>query len=463
MKKFKKILLVVVLSLFMLPSFVNASSGTISVSSTSTGIVGNNITVKVTLSSASTIGSWEFDISYDKSYLQLTSSTAESGGTHAANTVSGGTKSKSYNFTFKVLKSGSTTVKVSASDVYDYNDMSRMSMTNGSKTITLKTQAEIESSYSKDNSLKSLSVEGYEITPEFNKDTLEYKVTVPSDVNSVNIIATKSDSKATVTGDKEHEVVEGSNRFEIVVTAENGSEKKYVLTVEVEDLNPISIKIDDKNYTIIKRKENLTKPNLYEEATITINEIEVPAFKSDITKFTLVGIKDEEGKIYLALYNEDDNSYTIYNEFTSSTLSLYLTDFPKKIDGYIKDIIKINEIDTEVYRYSKNSRFVICYGINLETGKYNYYSYDTKENTFQIYNDEEIKELKNTQKLYLYVIIAFAIALLFAFIIIISLAKRNKKIKNKNKIEVLNEKILETDDDVKKATKKNYKKKKDSK
>ena len=35
------------------------------------------------------------------------------------------------------------------------------------------TQEELEASYSKDNDLKSLSVEGFEISPEFDKDVTE--------------------------------------------------------------------------------------------------------------------------------------------------------------------------------------------------------------------------------------------------------------------------------------------------
>ena len=83
----------------------------------------------------------------------------------------------------------------------------------GSKTVTVvKPRPK-----STNNDLKSLSVEGYEITPAFDKNTLEYSVTVPSTVNTVKINATKADNYSSLTGTGEFEVVEGANVFNIVV------------------------------------------------------------------------------------------------------------------------------------------------------------------------------------------------------------------------------------------------------
>ena len=102
MRNLKKILLVVFCLVFM-PSVVSAASGKISVTGTSSAVVGNRVTVTVTLSSSTGIGSWEMALNYDKSYLQLVSSTAEFGGTSMSDSAktSSGVKSKSYTFVFK--------------------------------------------------------------------------------------------------------------------------------------------------------------------------------------------------------------------------------------------------------------------------------------------------------------------------------------------------------------------------
>ena len=54
-----KLFLITILSILILPSIVNAASGTIKVTSTSTVVLGNKVTVTVTLSSGTSIGSWE--------------------------------------------------------------------------------------------------------------------------------------------------------------------------------------------------------------------------------------------------------------------------------------------------------------------------------------------------------------------------------------------------------------------
>lgn len=470
MKKNIKLITFIITLLLLLPIETKAASCNIKVSGGSTAVVGSTVTVNVTLSSSSPIGSWEFLVNYNTSYLKLISSNTESGGTSSAGYASNGnTKSKTYTLKFQALKSGTTSVKVGSYLVYAY-DESQMSVSSSSGTIKIMTQAELEASYSKDNNLKSLEIEGYSLSPEFNKDTLEYTVNVPSTVTSVNIKATKNDNTAEVSGDGEHEVVEGNNRFEIKVRAQNGSEKTYVINVEVEDLNPIKVKIGNEEYTIVKRKDSLTQPSLYEEATVVINEMEIPCFKNETNQFVLVGVKDADGKISLAIYNEKENTYQLYNEFTSSNLVLYLTSFPNPLDGYLKGTMKINNMEVEVYRYNENSRFVICYAMNVQTGKYDYYSYDTEENTFQIFNEEEIHELKKEMKTYLYVIIAFGSGLVIAVLLIICMlsSKRKKSKKRPNKenekketiqTEEAKEKVITNDDDFQDLLKEMKKKK----
>ena len=198
MHKFRILLLCLLVYLFS-PLVVNAASAKISVSGPSQAVVGNTITVNVTLSSSTGIGSWEMDLEYNKTYLRLTSSTGEAGGTGMVGYSSSdsGVKSKKYTFKFKVLKTGSTTVSVPNYDIYAH-DMSSMNVSSSSKTIKLITQEQLEASYSKNNDLKSLSVESYEITPTFTKDTLDYSVTVPEGTKEINILASASDSRSKV-------------------------------------------------------------------------------------------------------------------------------------------------------------------------------------------------------------------------------------------------------------------------
>lgn len=467
MKKLK-LLLMGLFCLCLIPIKANAASGTISVSGASTAIVGNKVTVTVTISSSTLIGSWQMDLNYDKNYLQLTGSTAEGNGTRMVDSSAGGTKKKTYTFTFKTLKSGSTRVSISSYLAYAYEDISEMSLTSSSKTIKIMTQAELEATYSKDNYLKALAVEGYELDKEFNKDILEYTINVPTGTTSIKVVATKNDSKSSIDGDGEIEVTEGLNTVPVVVTAQNGSERTYNIIVNVEDQNPINVTIDNKNYTIVKNSTLLTKPNTFDDTTITIDNIEVPAFINKSADITLIGLKDSEGTI--SLYQYKANKYSKYNEMSLNNLLLVPIAFEKELN-FTKTTITINDEKIDAYKYNDKSSLVIINAQSLENGQTSLYLYDTENKTVVKFDESFIEETEDILKNYTYVIIAFAGALVIMLIIIISLLrslkKKQRKIKNfiqkqEAKMEATR-RLNEVVDEVKKITEDEEKDKKEDK
>ncbi len=434
MKKLKFLLLSFII-LIIMPLSVSAASGTVRVTGSSQVVVGNRITLRVTLSSSTAIGSWQMNLNYDKNYLQLTSTTAENS-TAMAGSAPNGTNKVEYTFTFKALKRGSTTVSINSCLVYQDSDVGEfieMDISTSSKTVRIITQEELEASYSKDNDLKSLSVEGFEISPEFDKDVTEYSVVVPENTTEITINAEENDSAASVTGAGTQTVTQGTNTFQIVVRAENGSEKTYTLTVEVKDENPINVVVDDKNLTVVKIKDYLPQVNAYQETTVNINDFEIPAYTSKLTGFTLVGLKDEEGNIALYIYNAEDNTYKIYNELKLSNLTIYPMSTDKVLEGYKSGTITINDILVKSFYVSDDSRFAIIYGINVETGEEGFYKYDKNDQTAIKYDDEMINTLNEKINLYTYIIFGFIGLFVLMFIILICALRGKKKHKNKNK------------------------------
>ena len=83
------------------------------------------------------------------------------------------------------------------------------------------------------NNLSSLSVkigeEEVTLTPEFDKDIIEYTATLPEGTQNIEIVAKAENEEATISGIGIKDIQVGENSFEIVVTAENGSEKTYKL------------------------------------------------------------------------------------------------------------------------------------------------------------------------------------------------------------------------------------------
>lgn len=433
MKRIKKIFMAMLIGL-LFPCIVNAASGSINIASSSTVVVGNKVTVTVTISSGTKMGSWQMSLNYDKSYLQLTNSTARDGGTFMIDYAEDpGVLKKTYTFTFKTLKSGTTKLSVDGYRAYVSSDLSALSLSANTKQIRIITQAELEASYSKNNNLSALEVEGFTLTPEFKTDVLEYSVVVPENTKEVNIKANVQDKRASVNGIGTQAVNPGTNKFFVVVRAQSGAEKTYVINVEVKDENPINVAVNGKNYTVVKIKENLPAASLYAETTININGFEIPAYKNDNTNLVLVGLKDEEGNISLYIYNKDKNEYQEYNEIGVNKITIYPLTSNEEIKGYKKDTITINGVKVDGYYYTKDSDYVIIYGINVETGDKGFYMYDKKMQSLIKYNDEYIIDLSKKIELYSYIIIGFSGVFILMIIIMIALAKKRSGKQKKQK------------------------------
>ena len=84
---------------------------------------------------------------------------------------------------------------------------------------------------SPDNRLSTLKVGSYALTPAFNNDTANYSVVVPYSASSVTITATPKNSKAKVSGAGAVPLKVGSNTVKVTVTAENGSQRTFTLTI----------------------------------------------------------------------------------------------------------------------------------------------------------------------------------------------------------------------------------------
>jgi len=439
-----KNILKIIISILMIFScriqkIIALSSSSISVNSSSnTVVVGNTIVVSIQLSSQNEIGSWKFCIGYDTSKLRLESSTLDSSQCMNAGVLSySGQKSASYTMKFRAIGSGNASVYVNDATVYA-GDFSEMTVSRGSKTFNIKTQAEIQASYSKNNYLSSLSVEGKELSPEFNKDTLEYSVELEPETTKININATVEDGKSSINGAGEREVTEGENNLEIIVTAENGSSRTYKIKATVKEHNPIKVNMGKEEYTVVRKRSQQTAPDNYIETTVKIGDEEVPAYKSEITKYTLVGLKDKDGNQNLYIYK--DGKYTLYQEFVFNKVILYpisleTKDIPK---GYKEVKMKYNDKEIKAYKIKASSKYALIYGMNIETGEENLYMYDSKEDTLQIYNDEYIKTLEQENDLYLKILLMVgSLLILLIGVVIYLLIKLRKQNKVKSmKVEV---------------------------
>ena len=81
------------------------------------------------------------------------------------------------------------------------------------------------------NFLDSLSVEGFTLSPTFNRYTMEYAVEVTKETTQIIVAATPNSQEVTMTGTGTVQLVSGENLIPITVTATSGAVRTYTLSV----------------------------------------------------------------------------------------------------------------------------------------------------------------------------------------------------------------------------------------
>ena len=436
MKKIKAILLALTL-FFGSTLMVNAASLNVNEYLSSDKIsIGDTVTVTVKLSSSSSIGAINYTVTYDSEKLTHTSGNLNDV-IFATDNI---TKSSTLTFKFKAKANGNATINFKINEAYDF-DETPFSSSNTSKTVTIITPEEKKTTYSSDNNLSKLGVEGYSITPSFNKNTTTYSLEVENEVTKINVTGSKNDSKASTKGLGEHTLEEGINKIEVKVTAQNGHSKTYVINVTRKELAPIVVKVDDVEFTVVRKEELLVEPNTtFTKSTLTLGEETVPSLVNETSGITLLGLKDAEGNI--TLYEYKDGKYSKYNEIKEANLIIIPTN--KKIDNifyYEETTLEIN--GTKYLAYTRDNTFYILKGTNIETGEENIYQYNVKDGSIQIFNNKDLMELMSanmtTEKRIMkrnIVIVALSLLLLFTYVgILITLINKKKKKKKKDKKE----------------------------
>lgn len=330
------------------------------------------------------------------------------------------------------INSGSTTIKVTPTTVSDDsgNDLNLESKTL-TLTVTEATKPKQTETVKKssDATLKTLEIKDLKLDKEFKSSELEYKVEAPAGTEKINIKAEANDKKASVSGAGEVSVKEGANKIEIIVAAEDGTTKTYVVVVTVKEYDPIKVKVDGVEYTVIRKKDELKEVELFEEKEVKIKDNTVAGYYNDKLKIYLVGLKDKEGNIGLYIYEPEDDSYKEYKWITIGGITLYLEKPKKELENFKKYTETIKNVEVDIYKLDEKDQTGLIYGTNVATANKGYYTYDKEEETLARYYDKEISVYKKINKDYKkYIIIVIGVSLLIVIVgIIISLTKGKKR------------------------------------
>lgn len=403
----KKISIILIGIITLLMGTFNIKAGGSISTNTGSIYLGSSITVSVTVSNAA---AWEVHIG-----VSGAASASNCGEVNFADSSANAKNtSKTYTITCTPTKTGSVNFTLTGNTTDENGTTTDIS---GSRTVTVTNKPVVQQPVQKPsanntvtpkssvNYLNSLEIEGQILTPNFNKETVDYFIELESGTTSINIKATQEHNKATIIGTGLKNVTEGINNFEIVVTAENGSKRTYKIKANVKEKDPIIVDINEKKYTVIRKREQLISASaFYSESSIEINGEEIPAYYGEVTGYTLVGLKDSEGNINLFIYDEENNKYRLYQEFNFSRIVFYPIEPELELipDGFSKYSVTINGIEVPCYKKNKNDNFVLLYGVNIENNNEDFYVYDAFENTLQRYDDaifdgykEEIIVLKS--------------------------------------------------------------------
>ena len=374
----KKILCI--LSILFLTVKVNAA---VSISNTNSVVVGNTVTFRVTVSSQVPLGSGKYNVTYNDKLLKYT------GGSKLVDTFvaqNENTKSLTYTFSFVTRDIGNANFKFNLNELYYLSEAPGPVESKTASVNILKPKY-----YSSNNYLKNLSVEGYDIG--FNKDKMSYDVTLKETKTSIVINAEKQEATQTISGIGEVSLEEGMNKKEIEVKAENQSVRIYTLNIFVPEKAPLKIKVNDKEYSVIRKKiEDISG---FTKDKIKLKDEEIEVLKNN--KYTILYVKDEKGNISKVL--KDKENYKMILDFNNT---LYA------IEG--KKEIKNN------YEYFK--------AVNLTTSKENNYRFELTEKTLQI--EENKKEIKKINIDKVVIIVLSSILIITYLIFIVAYLKRRK-------------------------------------
>ena len=99
-------------------------------------------------------------------------------------------------------------------------------------SVTKTYKLNISRTKSSDNTLSSITVSEGNLSPEFNQNTTAYTVNVGGSIDSIDIEATLSDSRAKIlSGTGNHDLNVGNNTITITVESESGARQNYVINV----------------------------------------------------------------------------------------------------------------------------------------------------------------------------------------------------------------------------------------
>lgn len=417
MRGHKKIRWICMLCIMIIVMFLGANNSYAATNVTITAgqsqvAVGDTVSVKITVPDNAEV--WTYLVSYSQEYLTLSSGTLDPLGFAGEN-------SRTNTLIFTATKVGTAKVSVAGEGSIVINGEARN--ISGSVSINVvavskpvPTQTPTKPSGSSGNSgssggsgnsgttkptptpdtrssncsLASLTLSDGTLSPAFDSSITEYSVNLNAKTTSINVSATPSDTKATITGTGDIAVQPGENKISIEVTAENGSKKTYTITANVDEAPLVYTKLEDKSLGVVRSLRDVTIPEGYTETTTTLEGQEVKAWTNETTGITLVYLVDEEENAAFYVCSPDKGVICKYASFQYNGQNYIFAGIDESIreqEGLTYGKVEAfgNVMDGFTFNDESLSSFVVLYLMN-GNNEYGYYTYDTVNQTLQLFS-----------------------------------------------------------------------------
>ena len=336
--------------------------------------------------------------------------------------------------TYDVKNINSSTIDITATLESSYaklsGDVGKKNLNFGLNTfkITVTSEAGVNRIYTlniyrndnrdKTNTLSSLEIENYKILPDFNKNTVNYTLTVKKDVTSVKINATLDSDKSSFNkgyGPRTVNLNYGVNTILIKVTSESDSTKTYTVKVTREDDRSSnnylkSLNVSSGDFEFNKKTQNYSFTVQNEVTSIKVLAVAEDE-KSTISGAKTYNLKEGLNKINIVVTaeNKQTRTYTLQvtrivkninkevnNKLKSLEISNYQINFDPETTIYNLTIENESSLDIIPNVQDSTSSVVVNGNENLKDGsviKLIVTAVDgsTKEYIINISKNEEIK------------------------------------------------------------------------
>lgn len=258
---------------------------------------------------------------------------------------------------------------------------------------------------SSDNTLASLTVSSGELKPAFNKNTTDYTVDLKDDTTKIKISAQASDAKASVAGTGEVTLKYGTNQFAVTVTAEDGTEKVYHLTITLDATPKVFLDYQGQTIGVVRDLEK-----------VKLAGFEAKNYEHDGVNFTIF----QNGSL-VAIYGINPDQKTSFYLYDAANHALMHRLIPIEIADhtyYVIDpndateTVKINDQEVPAIKLNLPNYYLLT-TVDME-GHEVQYIYETDQGTLGLFSPELYGQVacKNHDGIFWTIIILESLALL---------------------------------------------------